>query len=348
MHRLAWDLKLISARPTKDPRPQLSPADWFHYIGGGGTSAIVVFLLACGYSAEEAREKFIEICPTLVNNTGDLSSCLEALLPRHESMWWDGQFIADLPARSNIWIAAPADPERPHSSEGNLYVFFPLEMPITDEINRITAGMPILKNLLPLVLAEVQRELEGETDTLNYTLPFLQSICPVFSDCSILVSLGSGDVPVQRPRSVDATSSSLSSYNPLSWVCASPSTPTHQEPAPLPSSRATISSVRTLNKYIPTSAYGQTYIRINPSLVSWSTSGVQRWPADWECEKFGEHKMIMSGFCSRYENSSALDSVVDVLKRKGTAAGHASNRRNCGLEASDSMQQLLFASAGYY
>lgn len=120
MHRLAWDLKLISSRPTRDPRPQLSPADWFQYIGGGGTSAIVVYLLACGYSAEEAREKFIEISSTLVGNTGELASCLEALLPRHENMWWDGQFIADLPARSNIWIAAPADPERPHSSQGNL------------------------------------------------------------------------------------------------------------------------------------------------------------------------------------------------------------------------------------
>lgn len=228
-------------------------------------------------------------------------------------------------------------------------------MPVTDEINRITAGMPILKKLLPLVLGEVRRELVGETDTLNYTLPFLQSICPVFSDCSILVSLGSGDVPVQKPHSVNSTSltsSSLSSYiptyNPLSWIYASSSTSAHQEPAPLPSSRATISSVRTLNKYIPTSAYGQTYIRINPSLVSWNTSGVQRWPADWECEKFGEHKMMISGFCSRYENGSALDTVVDVLKRRGVAASHAGNMRSCGLQSSESMQQLLFASAGYY
>jgi hypothetical protein len=229
-------------------------------------------------------------------------------------------------------------------------------MRVTDEINRITAGMPIVKNLLPLVLSEVQRELAGKTDTLNYTLPFIQSICPVFSDCSILVSLGSGDVPVQKLGSLNTTSptsSSLSSYipayNPLSWICASPSTPAYEGPAPLPSSRATISSVRTLNKYIPTSAYGQTYIRINPSLVSWNTSGVQRWPADWECEKFGELKMIISGFCSRYENGSALDTIVNVLKRKGTMPNnHVGNMRSCGLQSSESMQQLLFASAGYY
>jgi hypothetical protein len=65
---------------------------------------------------------------------------------------------------------------------------------------RVPKGAPIRHYLLPLVLAQVEREMRGLQVGLEHTLEFLQAVCPVFDDCDLLLALGSGEVPAPFAR----------------------------------------------------------------------------------------------------------------------------------------------------
>jgi hypothetical protein len=49
-------------------------------------------------------------------------------------------------------------------------------------------------------MLEVAKEWKGTLEFLDSTVPFLQDLCPIFDDCSFLLSLGSGEVPRSTPQ----------------------------------------------------------------------------------------------------------------------------------------------------
>ncbi|PVF95189.1 hypothetical protein CPB86DRAFT_601360 [Serendipita vermifera] len=301
MHRLAWDLKLIPSTTST-----VYPAECFDFIGAGGTGSIVAFLLACGYSAEEAKVNFIRLASRLRNISDrlEIRQMLERLLPAHQKVVYDGENFMDFPCATNIWIADSVNSE---GTTGNI----------------VYKGDPISECLIPLVVEEVFNELAGRTQTLDHTLSFLQSVFPVFDDCSILVSLGSGDVPPPTPssaapkRSWSGDSSWLpTSYTPFSWLFQSSSPISSPTLPALPSSRATLEQNLALNSYIPTRSYGTNYLRFQPNLIIWSLSGEKRWPGDWDCDNFGEHKSLTTSYYLKMENGLKFDKIVENLKRR--------------------------------
>ena len=66
--------------------------------------------------------------------------------------------------------------------------------------NSILKGESITLRLLPIAIREIRKELEGTAEFLDCTEAFLHSVCPIFDDCSFLLSLGSGQVPIIVPK----------------------------------------------------------------------------------------------------------------------------------------------------
>jgi hypothetical protein len=208
--------------------------------------------------------------------------------------------------------------------------------------------------------------MRGLQTGLEHTLEFLQAVCPVFDDCDLLLALGSGEVPApfhsirstenKSASSTELASSFSSSYwlattlvYLITWLCYTtttssnfdltrPSTPP-QLPAPLAPCTSSRTQSHTLNEYIPTRAYGRSYIRLSPDLttraygtpkaglttttttttttsLSSSCSGQLAWPADWEPEHFGEHRMLTGSYCAKAEVGILMDRVVDILGRR--------------------------------
>jgi hypothetical protein len=116
MHRLAWDLKLIPSTTRS-----VYPADCFDFIGAGGTGSIVAFLLACGYSADEAKINFMRIATRLPKITDrlEIRQMLERLVPAHQEVRYNDECILDFPCATNLWISDSAGSE---DSTGNVYV----------------------------------------------------------------------------------------------------------------------------------------------------------------------------------------------------------------------------------
>lgn len=114
-------------------------------------------------------------------------------------------------------------------------------------------------------------------------------------------------------------------------------------PSPVPSSRQTLQDIRNLEKYVPTYTYGRTYIRLQPNMTIWSLSGEQGSPADWESERFGDHKMLISGYCGRVENARMIDSIVEILRRREFGVSGLRKPSDGNM-----MQELVFKSARHY
>ncbi|KIM30858.1 hypothetical protein M408DRAFT_271522 [Serendipita vermifera MAFF 305830] len=420
MHRLAWDLKLISSRPSIPQKCEIYPADCFDYIGGGGCGSIIAYLLAAGLSAQASLEAFMTLAPVLAStrlhpadsvsyddssafhseSLLDLQLALDGCLPRHEQMNYNGDFIIDIPARASIWIANGQPASASSSSDNGL--------PSNGSGVVVRKGEPIRRTLLPLVLAEVEREMRGEQQSLDHTLEFLQAVCPVFFDCSLLLALGTGDVPAppSNPpsplsRSACAASSEQepthsgepswlgsivsllsSAYNASCPATTADSYSTEAKvsqqaipPAYLAPSVASREQMRALNGYIPTRAYGRSYIRMSPDLTTRSYGGLRpglvsyqhpssfstvssspqyssmlsgqaqiAWPGDWEAQCFSEHRMLTASYCSKAETGTTMDRVVDVLKRRDLPGVNEVHTKHTEHQKWDS---LVFASAGY-
>ena len=314
----------------------------------------------------------------------ELQLALDACLPRHEQMEWQGDYIIDIPARTSVWIASGQDSNSASTSRSG---------------NLVRKGDPIRRTLLRFVLAEVEREMRGNQISLDHTLEFLQAVCPVFSDCSLLLALGSGEVPRTSNRSPSPSSYSpyLSSEkdatlsNAPSWLgaatnllssiyntsCAATtlSRPTKPQiptisPAPLAPSTLTREQSRALNGYIPTRAYGRSYIRLSPDLttrshgtlrpglVSYSSSSSMiggdaqiAWPGDWQSQCFSEHRMLTASYCSKAETGTTMDRVVNILGRRelpdATLNENAHEHLDMNEKEKGKWNTLVFESAGF-
>ncbi|KAG8770930.1 hypothetical protein FRC16_006172 [Serendipita sp. 398] len=297
MYRLSWDLGNITSRRCTTT-PHIYPADCFDYIGGGGTGALVSFLLACGATAEEARDTFLRLAPQIkrVRSITDLQLLLQSTTSGCQTMRYRNECIIDIPSRTNIWI--PSDTRQEAGFKGIL----------------IKKGKPVITCLLPLVATEIYKELTRQTKSSHYTLPFLQDVCPNTQNCSLLLSLGSISSPSRHPPTVSSsmqTGSMLSQWlspyfpsscSPVSWM-ATPAVAQHQ----IPESNA-------LERYIPPSAWGRTVIRLEPNLAIWNALGERRWPDEWEDKQFGEHKMLTKNYCSKADNEGRIDVVINILR----------------------------------
>ncbi|CAG7853452.1 SubName: Full=Uncharacterized protein {ECO:0000313/EMBL:CCA73864.1} [Serendipita indica DSM 11827] len=351
-HRLAWDMGLIDQKTPHSVTQNLAPADFFDEIGAGGMGAFVAFLLTCGLSVEAAREHYMHAAPRIVHalSVQCIESILEDAIQRSGPMCVAGEWTIDSPSCVNVWL--PRRASKQASSMGSESLSF----------RKIPAGSPLRRKLLPLVAAEMFRELSGQVDTLHYTLPFARSVCPNSHGITLLLSLGSGDIPEStRTAPVESTSSSwIPSY--VSSACSQVSrllsntqqTPSTTNPLPpnrpaLPSTKQTSEERRALNKYLPSRAFGRTFIRLNPNFSMWTQSRQEYDPTDWESTKFGEHKMLTSNYCSKADTAALIDTAVAAL-------------RSCSLpllpplypripsSRHDSLQSeyLAYESAGFY
>jgi hypothetical protein len=150
--------------------------------------------------------------------------------------------------------------------------------------------------LLPLVMREVAKEWKGSLEYLDSTVPFLQDVCPIFDDCSFLLSVGSGEVPRNTPQQ---------SWWDWVWGVNGPS-PHPPLPPCLPHKR---------NHIIPPEAYSTParYIRLSPRLVTKDESGIIQKPDDWAID-VTEILTMTSGVISKEETRQALDRVNEMLK----------------------------------
>ncbi|KAG8808205.1 hypothetical protein FRC17_004054 [Serendipita sp. 399] len=316
MYRLSWDLGHVNSRRYK-AKQDLYPADYFDYIGGGGTGALVAFLLACGSTAEEARETFIRLTPRIkrAKSIKDIELVLQSTIYGSQHIWYHDEYVIDVPSRTNVWI--PSRSHRNMTSKGVL----------------IEKGTPVSAYLLPLVAAEVYREWIGRAETSQYTLPFLQDICPNIQTCSLLFSLGSTSAP-SHPSPIMSTSTQTktqysifpqwiapyfsTSCSPTSWMPAS----TSQQSEPIARLGRAVhhhqqnSEIKALEGNIPPSAWGRNVIRLEPNLTIWNALGDRRWPDEWEDKNFGEHKMLTKNYCAKPENEKHIDTVIAILRTR--------------------------------
>jgi len=161
----------------------------------------------------------------------------------------------------------------------------------------ILKGEPLETRLLPLIMEEIRKEWDGTLELLDCTVSFLQDVCPVFDDCSFLLSLGSGEVPKNGPER---------SWWDWFWGINAPS-PHPPLPPCLPNKR---------NHVIPPAAYNAParYIRLSPRLVTRSENGPVK-PDDWMVDVTPLLTMT-AAFISKEETKQALDRVNDMLKWK--------------------------------
>lgn len=135
---------------------------------------------------------------------------------------------------------------------------------------RIRKNDPLNKQIIPLVLQEVQKEMEGRMDRLEYTDHFLKTVCPDFNECKLLLSLGSGTVP---PSSKQTRSQ---------WI--------KRENKPPPMPRPPSSCMLPQSDVIPADAYAShigRYIRFQPDVYQISHDArrilrVDDWTIDFE------------------------------------------------------------------
>lgn len=146
-------------------------------------------------------------------------------------------------------------------------------------------------------MREVKKELNGTAELLDCTVPFLHDVCPIFEDCSFLLSVGSGEVP--RP-------STEQTWWDWWWGQNAPSVHPPLPPC-LPPRR---------NNIIPPKAYNNpaTFIRLNPRLAFRSEKGTER-PDDWTTDLTEILAMTLS-FIAKEEVKRQLDRIVDMLKWK--------------------------------
>jgi hypothetical protein len=146
-------------------------------------------------------------------------------------------------------------------------------------------------------MREVTKEWNGTAEFLDSTVSFLQDVCPIFDDCSFLLSLGSGEVPRVGAE-----------QGWWDWVWGE-NTPSVHAPLPpcLPNKR---------NHIIPPSAYSDpaTYIRLSPKLFKRSERGTEK-PDDWATD-VTEILTMTSAYISKEEVRQYLDRVNDMLKWK--------------------------------
>jgi hypothetical protein len=261
-------------------------------------------------TTEQARDDFYQLAASL--QTSDaviLQSLLEAKLPQHDMMWYEGEYIIDYPAQTNIWIMNKPEEEK---EPGVL----------------IKKGAPVLRCLVPLVIEEVLREQRDGADrpSLNLQSSLLRTLCPVFEDCGFLLSMGGGEVPKQKV--VEPATPWLASYFPFSMAWGAPEAPAAplKEPVAVPM------------HYVPGRYHGRTYIRLNPNLTTYSRYGEASAPEDWEGVQFGDHKSHTNYYCSKIETGEGMDAIVRILRRRGIPMSS---------EPTNDMEDRIYAAAGF-
>jgi hypothetical protein len=209
-------------------------------------------------------------------------------------MAFDKGVIKDSPALLNVWVPAETNVAK---EKGIAYVYFNLyrfvSLPSTVP-TRIYKGDPLEARLLPLVMREVKKEWDGTLEFLDCTVSFLQDACPIFDDCSFVLSLGSGVVPPSVPD--------------LSWTSWLMGWGPPHPPLPrcLPQKR---------NPIIPPSAYSAParYIRVSPRLATKKEGGGIEGPDDWAIDVDGILKTT-SNFLTKEDARQSMDHVISMLK----------------------------------
>ncbi|KIM30852.1 hypothetical protein M408DRAFT_327803 [Serendipita vermifera MAFF 305830] len=305
MHRLAWDLKFTSSQPGRMANGGyfIPPNDCFDWVASCGCGTIIAFAIACGMRVKEIREKFLEMTSALrVGSEDQIHSHLESMIPtRTQKLLFDGQTIMDSPTLVNIWVPAEADVAH---NPGIC----------------VLKESPLRARLLPLIMREIRKELNGTAEFLDCTVQFLQDACPVFSECSFLLSIGSGDVP--------QTSAEQTWWD---WWWGRNTPPAHP---PLP---PCVTHKR--NNIIPLEAYSNpaTYIRLSPRFFLRTEQGIKG-PDDW-AEDVTEILAMTTSYISKQETKLLLDRVNTMLKWREikreskappTSNNHASTSRQPG------------------
>lgn len=157
------------------------------------------------------------------------------------------------------------------------------------------------RDLLPIVLREIQKELNGTLEALDCTERFLHDVCPVFSDCSFMLSLGSGYVPPYQQQTW------------WQWVWGENKPPVHPL---LPDSRNLAKS-----NIIPPDAYSLsngTFIRLQPDLYIYQGADMRRLD-DWTTD-FTEFRGQFSNYLSKAEPTEKIERATYMLRWKDIPA----------------------------
>jgi hypothetical protein len=166
-------------------------------------------------------------------------------------------------------------------------------------VSRVKKGEPLIACLLPLVMQEIEKEWNGTAQALDYSVPFLHDVNPIFADCAFLLSLGSGELKEQIPQTW------------WEWTIGV-NKPSPHPPLPpcLPQRRNTI---------IPVPSYSganATFFRLNPSLsIRDASSGRIVRPDDWTLN-FSELLGPSASYLQKEETNQAMNRMVTILKRK--------------------------------
>ncbi|KAG8755286.1 hypothetical protein FRC14_004201 [Serendipita sp. 396] len=305
MHRLAWELKYTSEQPRLLPWDPyfIPPKDCFDWVAGCGCGTIVVLAIASGMIMKDVRDKITEMAGAL--REGDVSQVLiflESMVPESK-MSYGGHIINDAPALTNVWIPAK---EKVQEHPGFT----------------VKVGDPIKQSLVPLVLQEISKEINGTAELLDCSIQFLQDVCPIFDDCSFLLCLGAGDVPgtQQLDSLLSPISPSVKTYPPdpeppqtwWDWFMGRNVPNARRPPLPrkIPEKRSNI---------IPLKAYNgpkETYIRLSPPLVRYDPiSGVRELPDDWAVQ-FSEFASMTSRYISKEDVKRKLERLETMLRWK--------------------------------
>jgi hypothetical protein len=199
------------------------------------------------------------------------------------------------------------------------YRDYPKVLTFLIDTNSILKGESINIRLLPIAIREIRKELDGNAEFLDCTEAFLHSVCPIFDDCSFLLSLGSGQVPIITPR-------------PQTWWewLQGVNVPSTLRPLP-PSKKMPKTTVIPLHAL---SIGKETYIRLHPEVFRYNmkTKDMERLD-DWTTD-VTEFRDIAMSYMNKIEIVQKLNRAAHMLRWKEIPGPQEGlNRRDVGRSA---------------